>query len=211
MMWLDKLLSHSNKEQQVIEAIRRFLELLVTTCTTFNTGINSTKPPRPLKAVIDLERQGDDIRRTIISLIYQGAFLPYLRPDLCRFVGIVDKVFDQLEDAARYYLDAKLPPDLLPEIHQVVLLNQRICELLMNAFETMLKGQRLREKNLAIRIYEKKIDDIKFSLFKEIRQTAPAGFWEGIILRDFIQALTSISDSVEDASDHLNIIAVSMR
>ena len=210
-MWVDKLFSRGSKEQEVIGAIRRFLSLLVDTCATFYQGINSSQSPTPLKEVIDQERQGDEIRRDIMSLIYKGAFLPYLRPDLCRFVVIVDKVFNQLEDAARYFLDAHLPPALMPEIRQVALLNQRAGELLQASFEAMLQGKGLREKNLAVRIYEKKIDDIKFSLLKEIQRTEPTGFWDGMVLRDFIQALTSVSDFVEDASDHLKIISVSMR
>ncbi len=32
-----------------------------------------------MRAVIDMEREGDTIRREIISNIYEGAFLPYLR------------------------------------------------------------------------------------------------------------------------------------
>ena len=75
----------------------------------------------------------------------------------------------------------------------------------------MLKGDDLREKTLAIRIYEKKIDDIKFGLIKDIRKIPVNNFWEGKILSDFISGITNISDIIEDASDSLQIINVSMK
>ena len=36
-------------------------------------------------------------------------------------------------------------------------------------------------------------------------------FWEGRILAEFVDGLTAISDVVEDASDYLHIINVSMK
>jgi len=36
--------------------------------------------------VADLEREADSIRREIISTIHEGAFLPFIRPNICRFI-----------------------------------------------------------------------------------------------------------------------------
>jgi len=164
-----------------------------------------------MQQVMDLERAADIIRRDIISRIYEGAFLPYFRPDLCKFVEIVDNIFDLLEDTAYRYLDLKLPEQLRSECIQVAFLNRRICEMLLITFESMLKGEDLREKILAIRIYEKKIDDIKFDLIRDARKIEITNFWDGEILSQFLSCLTSISDVIEDASDHLQVIHVSMK
>jgi predicted phosphate transport protein (TIGR00153 family) len=69
----------------------------------------------------------------------------------------------------------------------------------------------LREKTLAIRIYEKKVDDMKFDLIGRLRNKEVKNFWEGRALSDFISYLTHISDVIEDASDYLHIINLSMR
>ena len=82
---------------------------------------------------------------------------------------------------------------------------------LHDAFEAMIGGEDLREKTLAVRIYEKKIDDIKFGLMKDVRKVPIDNFWTGRMLSEFMTGLTSISDIMEDASDHLQIIDVSMR
>ncbi|MCD4778448.1 MAG: TIGR00153 family protein [Desulfobacterales bacterium] len=209
-MIFEKILSLSKKEQEVTDNMREHIKLLCSACDLFRTTLENNDR-NLMRNLIDLERESDSIRREIISKIYDGAFLPYLRPDLCRFVEIVDHVFDVLEDTAHYYLDGKIPEQIKNECIRVAYLNSKICEMLLITFEAMLKGDDLREKTLAIRIYEKKIDDIKFSLIKDIRKIPINNFWEGKILSDFISSLTSISDIIEDASDYLQIINVSMK
>jgi hypothetical protein len=161
--------------------------------------------------VVGLEREADAVRRDVISHIYEGAFLPYIRPDLCKFVEIVDEVFDALKDTAFFSLDYELPEALRDESTRVALLNFRMCELLLISFEAMIKGEDLREKILGIRIYEKKIDDMKLILLKDAEQVPVASFWEGKKLSDLLTGLTMVSDFIEDASDHLQIINVSTR
>ncbi|CAN2040040.1 DUF47 [Candidatus Magnetomoraceae bacterium gMMP-15] len=209
-MFLEKILSFGKKEKKVVTNITSLIKLLCRACSTFKTALENNDP-KLMHCVIDLEREGDVIRRKIISNIYDGAFLPYLRPELCRFVEIVDKVFDCIEDTARNYLDVQLPEEIQSECKSVALLNIKICEMLKITFKAMLDGVNLREKSLAIRIYEKKIDDMKFFLLKEIRKLPVIDFWQAKILSDFISDLTIISDYIEDASDHLQVISLIMR
>jgi len=209
-MFLDRIFGHGRKEKKVIERIESHIKLLCTACDFFKTALE--KDDRDLmRKVNNLEREGDSVRREIISNIYEGAFLPYLRPDLCRFVEIVDRVFDLLEDTAYHFLDTHLPEEIKRDSAHVAFLNFRMCEMLLITFKAMLHGQDLREKALAIRIYEKKIDDMKFGLRKDVRKVPVDSFWEGQVISDFIEDLTAISDVIEDASDYLRIINVSMK
>ena len=209
-MFLEKIFSHGKKERYVIEDIRRHIELLCKACDAFTMALK--KQNRDLIwEVVDLEREADSVRRQVISHIYEGAFLPYLRPDLCKFVEIVDEVFDVLKEAAFYCVENKIPEPLRDESIRVALLNFRMCDMLMSSFEAMLEGEDLREKTLAVRIFEKKIDDIKHDLSKEVEGVRIDNFWAGKALSDFIANLTMISDIIEDASDHLQIINVSTR
>jgi predicted phosphate transport protein (TIGR00153 family) len=210
IMFLEKILPHGKKEREVTEDIRKHIKLLCTACGVFRNALE--KQDRNLmRDVMDLEREGDSVRREVVSHIYEGAFLPYLRPDLCKFVELVDQVFGLLKDTAAYYLEGTLPDKLKNDSVRVALLNQRMCEMLLITFEAMLRGEDLREKILAIRIYEKKIDDIKFILISDAREVPIDNFWKGNVLAEFLSDLTSISDGIEDASDHLQIIHVAMR
>jgi predicted phosphate transport protein (TIGR00153 family) len=210
IMFLEKILSHGKNEREVTEDIRKHIKLLCTACGVFRDALEG-RDRNLMRDVMDLEREGDSVRREVISRIYEGAFLPYVRPDLCKFVELVDEVFGLLKDTAAYYLEATLPDKLKDESVRVALLNQRMCEMLLITFEAMIRGQDLREKILAIRIYEKKIDDIKFILINDAREVPIDDFWQGNVLAEFVSDLTSISDGIEDASDHLQIIHVAMR
>jgi predicted phosphate transport protein (TIGR00153 family) len=209
-MFLKKIFDYGKKEERVIENIKRHLELLCNACDSFHRAMEENDN-NLAREVVDSEREGDSIRRDIIANIYAGAFLPYLRPDLCRFAEIVDRIFDSLQETALNYLEVRLPENIRDECVRVAFLNARMCEMLLISFEAILNGEDLREKALAIRIYEKKIDDIEFSIVKDLRQIPVDDFWQGRLLADFVSTLTSISDTMEDAGDHLQIINVSMK
>jgi hypothetical protein len=209
-MLLKNLFATGKKEDVVIAKISDQIKLICTACESFRDAIKN-RDIGLMHRIIEMERDGDVLKREIFSTIYAGAFLPYLRPDLFRFVHIVDDVFDLLEDAAFQYLDLTLDEEIEFDCSRVAELNLRMCEMLSITFQAMLNGEELREKILAVRIYEKKIDDIKFEIIKKVRSVEVESFWAGTILSDFISSLTSMSDMIEDASDHLQIISASLR
>ncbi len=199
-------------EQKVIENIKRHIKTLYSASECFKKALEEWNKDQ-LYCVTDLEREGDSIRREIISNIYEGAFLPFLRPNICRFVEIIDDAFDMLEDAAFdfEYLGPKLNEEIEEDCIKIADINLKMCEMLLIAFETLFGKGDLREKTLAIRIYEKKVDEIKFDLINKLRRKEVKNFWEGKILSDFISYLTQVSDVIEDASDYLHIINISLR
>jgi len=211
-MLLEKVFSGGKAEQKVIENIKEHIRTLCSASDCFKKAIEG-QDKELMFCVPDLEREGDAIRREIISTIYEGAFLPFLRPNICRFVEIVDEAFDVLEDAAHVfeYLGTTLDKEIEEESIKIADMNLKMCEMLLLAFETLFSKEDLREKNLAIRIYENKIDDIKFDLIEKLRKKEVNNFWEGKMLSDFISYLTHVSDVIEDASDYLYIMNVSLR
>lgn len=201
-----------NTEQKVIDSIKKHMQILHSASECFKNGLKDWDKDQ-MYCVADLEREGDSVRREIISMIYEGAFLPFLRTNICRFVEIVDEAFDVLKDAAYEFenLGPKLDEEIREDCIQIADINQQMCDMLIIAFDTLFNKGDLREKTLAIRIYEKKIDDMKFDLIGKLRNKEVKSFWDGRTLSDFISYLTHISDVVEDASDYLHIINLSMR
>ena len=211
-MLLEKVFSGGKTEQKVIDNIRKHIKTLCSASDCFKKAIERQDKDL-MYCVADLEREGDTIRREIISTIYEGAFLPFLRPNICRFVEIVDETIDVLEDAAHAfeYLNFKLDKEIEDECINIADINLRMCEMLLLAFETLFSKEDLRERTLAIRIYEKKIDEIKFDMLNKLRTKEIKDFWEGKMLSDFVSYLAYVSDVVEDASDYLYIISVSLK
>lgn len=210
-MFIEKVLFGGKTEQKVIENIKKHINTFCSASGCFKKAIEEQDRDQ-MFCVPDLEREGDSIRREIISSIYEGAFLPFLRSSICRFVEIVDEAFDVLEDAAYEfeYLD-KLDEGIRDDCIKIADINSKMGEMLLIAFETLFTKEDLREKSLAIRIYEKKVDEIKFDLIENLRKKEIKDFWEGKILSDFISYLTHVSDVIEDASDYLQIIQLSLR
>jgi predicted phosphate transport protein (TIGR00153 family) len=209
---LEKVFSGGKTEQKVIENIKKHIKILCSASDCFKKALEQWDKDL-MFCVPDLEREGDAVRREIISTIYEGAFLPFLRPNICRFVEIVDEALDVLEDAAREfeYLDSKLDKEIEEECIKIADINLKMCEMLLLAFETLSGKEDIREKNLAIRIYEKKIDEIKVDLTSKLRKKEVKNYWEGKMLSDFIAYLTHVSDVIEDASDYLYIMDASLR
>lgn len=201
-----------NTEQKVIDNIKKHMQILCSASECFKKGLQGWDKDQ-MYSVADLEREGDSVRREIISMIYEGAFLPFLRTNICRFVEIVDEAFDVLKDAAFEFenLGPKLDEEIREDCIKISDINQQMCDMLILAFDTLFNKGDLREKTLAIRIYEKKVDDMKFDLISKLRNKEVKDFWEGKTLSDFISYLTLISDVIEDASDYLHIINLSMR
>jgi len=207
---LKKLFFGGKIEQKVIGKIKKHIEILCSACETFRIALEK-QDKNLISNVFELEREGDIVRREIVSDIFVGAFLPFLRPNICKFVEIVDNALDAVEDAAFEYLDLELDGEIRSDCIKIANINFKMCEILSIAFETLLTGEDLREKNLVIRIYEKKIDEIKHDLMRKLREKDIKNFWEGKIISDFITYLANVSDIIEDASDYLQIINVSIR
>ena len=209
---LEKVLFGSKKEQAVVEKIRKHIQIFSAAAECFLKALRSGDREENY-CIADLEREADSIRREIISMIYEGAFLPYLRSNLCRFVEIVDRAFDLLKAAASEFthLGVGLDKDIEEECVQIADKNLKMSELLLIAFESMFGKDDLREKTLAIRIYEKQIDEMKLDLIMKLREKEVRNFWHGKMLSDLVASLTEISNVIEDASDYLIIIKVSLR
>jgi hypothetical protein len=209
---LEKVFFGAKKEQKVIDRIRKHIQILHDAAECFKKAMETRKNEQ-MYCVADLEREADSIRREIVSMIYEGAFLPYLRSNLCRFVEIVEEAFDLLKEAASEfdYISRGLDSEIEEDCIKIADKNLQMTDMLLIAFDTLFSQDDLREKTLAIRIYEKQVDEIKSDLIRKLTEKEVENFWHGKMLSDFVSYLTRISNVIEDASDYLLIINVSLR
>ena len=191
--------------------IKKHIKALITASYIFKDALEKSNK-NLMFDVAEHERDADSIRRELISQIYEGAFLPFLRPNIFRFVEMVDEAFDVLEDASLEYEHIYQKLDIIKDdCHEIANINAQMCEMLLLSIDSLFYKEDLREKSLAIRIYEKKVDEIKFEIIEKMKDMEVRNFWEGKMLSDFISYLTRVSDVIEDASDYLNIIKISLR
>ncbi len=207
---LKKFMRGDRKEEAALTAMHEHLDLLCAAGQALSELLSSGSKDL-VEKIFDLERDGDAARRRVLSIIFEGAFLPYLRPNLCRFVELVDEAFDTVEDSARYFNLIPLHPSIADECRRIASFNRQMCEILILAFELAVRGEDIREQVLAIRILEKRVDDLKGDIEQKIHEVPVADFWQGKFYSDFLHNLTTFSDLIEDASDALYVLTVSFR
>lgn len=205
-----KWMRGNRNEEAALKAMHEHLQLMCVANDALAALINSEEASQA-EAIYNLEREGDMVRRRALSIIFEGAFLPYLRPSLCRFVELVDQAFDTVEDTARFFDRISLHDAIAQECRTVTSLNKQMCEILQIAFQLAVQGEDIREQVLAIRILEKRVDDLKEDIFQKIQDVPIVNFWQGKFYADFLESLTTFSDLIEDASDALYVLTVSFR
>ena len=209
---LEKFFGGGKLEKKALESIKNYLQIFISAQECLK-NLFLTENLEKSYCIENLEREADSVRREIISTIYEGAFLPYIRPNLCAFIEITEKAFDFMKICAFEfrYLNKEFYQTIKDEVLKIANINIEMAEILYRAFQSLMEKNNLREKNLAIRIYEKKVDEIKLDLTEKVRDKEVINFWEGKNIDEFLNALVKISDIIEDASDYLYILDISLK
>jgi len=211
----DRLFKAGRLEKKVIEQMDKYLNTLYLAVECLNSVLIKDEENETY-CIESLEREADVLKREIISTAYEGAFLPYIRQGLCNFIEVVEKAFEFLKVCAfEYrYLNKDIYKHIKPDCLQVAKITLEMCEILKKAFEALKEKDDLREKALAIRVCEKQIDEIKLEITNKLRKCSECvitSFWEGKNISEFVDALVKISDVIEDASDYLYILDLSLK
>jgi len=207
---LKRLLGKDSREERVVDGIRNHLRLLYDQCCLL-VKLLKDEDVVLIERIMDIEREGDIIRRRVFSELFEGAFIPYMRPHLYRFVEMCDRAMDTVEDVAKYYELAQVPSNLKEPAVSIAEMTSSMAELLLIAYDTFQKGKDLRDQMLAIRVYEKRIDDVDHTIRLEMKNISVTSFWEGWWLGELCRSLSLVSDIIEDAMDVLSLIQVSLR
>ncbi len=215
-MFFKKVFFGGKLEKEVLNLIKEHLEILQTACETFKLALE-TDDSSLLGTVCEFEDEGDRVRREIAMKIYEGAFLPYLRPNIYRFAEIVDEAIDKLEDTVYDYIylkacRTKVLLDVAREdLLRIAELNLKASERLLEAYNALVEGRDLSEITVKIRVYEREIDGIKHRLQEKIRGVKVEDVWEALTFINMLHHIVSVSDLIEDAGDIIQIINVSLR
>ncbi|RLI84544.1 MAG: TIGR00153 family protein [Archaeoglobales archaeon] len=212
MMFFKRVFFGGKLEKEVLDLIENHLEILINACETFKLAFEMDDTSL-IRGICKLEDDGDRIRREIAIRIYEGAFLPYLRPNIYRFSEVVDEAIDKLEDTVYDYLNLKsrkILDTVKGYILKIAELNLEASKHLFKAYKTLLEGKDLGEITTKIRFYEREIDSIKNMVKAEMRNVE-VDIWEAITFVSLLEHIVSVSDLIEDAGDIIQIINVSLR
>ncbi len=208
---IKKFMLGGEKEREVIERFREHISLIAEASEIFKTAIE--KGDRDIvPEVCEIERYGDALRRETLLKLFEGAFIPVLRPNFYKLAESIDNVLDELEDVAVLYLMiGDISDDLLPDLVRVAEINVRMGKLLLKAFESLEKNSEIEDILLKIKISEEEVDSIKSRIYRKIKLLKFENFAEWYLFIRFIEKLLNISDLIEDSADIIQILNVSLR
>ena len=162
--------------------------------------------------VDQLETAADTMRRGIGDLLYRGAFLPIFRSDIHDFVEHLDRVAGRSEDMCDFLLWQR--PDIATEFHdllrQIPPSTQEAFAALHEAVTTFFSTgdeRIIRDRLKVVGVTESAIDDVEWKITREIF-SSDLPLASKIHFKQFLTALTTISNQIEDTGDQLEILHI---
>lgn len=199
-------------EERVVDYLQKMVGLTFSACENLRKGILENNY-KYLEEVSRIEKDGDELRRLISSEIYDGAFLPYMRPNIFLIAEKIDEILNTAYHVTLTYQkikDRKLIEEVIDEVEIILEANARLCSILSKNFADFLKNpNRLKEGSIVIRMIEREVDNIKHGILERLRNTK-VDFWDGLFIFNFIESLEKISDLVEEVSDILQMTVLSL-
>jgi len=207
------------KENKVQELIRKHLETVGEAVSHWEQAFlcylkgDKEDSEDKARATIELETKADKIRKEAQEILYGGAYLPLFREDLLDFLELVDNIADDAERGVDFlHIEyPEIPSSWHEGFKKIVEKNHKAFSSLKEAFEM------LHEKRSSMLSYthkvqeaEKEVDKLQDELMREIFQSE-LSLAHKIQLRDLILAIGFVSDSSENASDKIGLIATKGR
>lgn len=199
-------------EERVLKNLDSMIRLTFSACETLKKAILENNY-QYLEEVSRIEKEGDELRRLIGAEIFEGAFLPYLRPSIFALAEKIDEILNTAYHITLTYKkirNKKLLEHVLDEIELIMDANIRLCSILSKNFLNFLRNhERLKEMTVVVMMIEKEVDDLASSILDRL-SSIEVDFWDGIFIYNFVELLERISDLAEELSDALQRTALSL-
>ena len=208
------------KESSVFEAIDRHLEVVKESLVAFRELMNAYldgdfERARAFEREVDqLESKADTLRRSIETMLYEGAFLPANRGDYVRLSELIDQVADAAESAAHTLILAKpkAPVELRDEIMKLVesaIESYTLLEEAVNALNSDV--DRAIELAKAVEDAEERADEVEYDVKGKVFESETVTTYAKLIWNQILTKIGDIADRAEDASDQVMLMAIKRR
>ncbi len=209
------------KERHIVEYMKQHVDLVVETVKEYVNALylylegKKEASREYTKRVHKVEEEADSVKRKISLEMYKGAFMPSLRESLFVAIDFIDDVANEAETAG----------DLLtltePEVPEQIKENVRkMAELTVQCAERLKDGVYNLFDNIDV-VFEdmKAVEHLEGEVDKYVWKTLDMVFKRldiekfsvKLLLREFILHLNSITNKMEDASEKIDIVALSTK
>ncbi|NJD98463.1 TIGR00153 family protein [Thermococcus sp. LS1] len=166
------------------------------------------------REVDQLESKADQLRRSIETMLYEGAFLPANRGDYVRLSELVDQVADAAESAAHTLVLAKpkVPLELRDGLMKLVDSAIETYKILVEAVNALNSDvDRAIELAKLVEDAEERADEVEYDLKGKVFESETVTTYAKLIWNQILTKIGDIADRAEDASDQVMLMAIKRR
>jgi predicted phosphate transport protein (TIGR00153 family) len=159
-----------------------------------------------VRAVKEVEREGDEIRRVLVDELVQTYSTPFDREDLFALSRTIDDIIDAADEAARELFTFDIPePDHLAEMTDALLDGARHIRLAVG--ELLDHPMVATDHAVRAKRSENRVDDLYHAavdrLFDSRRETG-----ELLKTREVYRHLKNSADRIDQAADDVSVIVI---
>lgn len=197
-------------EKEVIDLLKKHISLSIESIELLNKYLDcrgSDKLDDILNKIIELEKEGDEIRKKVIFNLYD-AFLPSMKRELNYSIELLDEVLDSIKHGALIYnlMTFDLDENIKEKCKLILNISSKMLDSLNKIIDAFENGGEFKEHIKNVKIGEEEIDDIHQEIYRYMVGMKIDSFWKGKLMSDFVDMITCISDFIENISDEFQII-----
>ena len=164
-----------------------------------------------IRHIVDVEHQGDALRRSLEEQLYIQTLIPESRGDVLDLLENMDALLDRFKGAL-YQFDIERP-EIATEFHDGF---KELTNCVVEAVEAMVRSSRAFFKEISmvadhmhkVSYWETESDKISTRLQRAIFKTDNLHLSQKMQLRDLVRHVDKIADRAEDVSDKLSIYVI---
>jgi len=164
-----------------------------------------------IEHIIDVEHQGDALRRSLEEQLYTKTLIPESRGDVLELLEAMDALLDRFKGAL-YRFDIE-EPEIPLQFHEGF---KELIACVVEAVEAMVRSSRAFFKEISgvadhmhkVSYWETESDKTSTRLQRAIFHTDDLNLSQKMQLRDFVTHVDKIADRAEDVSDKLSIYVI---
>lgn len=205
-----------SKRNKIYEIVERYLDKMLEAAEMFKKTMEKyfeTGLSREFIEMIETthlsESMADDIRREIELEMYEKSLIPESRGDILGLLEVTDEVMNKAQSVL-YQIETEnleIPQELKDDFIKLIHNNISAFEVAVDGFRILFHNLKaVREKVQEVDKRESSSDRMERDLIRKIF-AANYDIGKKILLKDLVIEIGNISDTSEEVTDRLNIVA----
>jgi predicted phosphate transport protein (TIGR00153 family) len=208
------------EEHSILQDAKKHVEETYKTVTYFAAAVKAfidgdiNAKNAAIESVRESEHQADILRSKMVEELSESLLMPPDREDLMHFVKTLDKIADWTNGAARIlgFIEQRPNGEILKNISSATEVIVASISKLREAIQALTKNELKKALALCEEVdhLEHQADDQKKVLIETIIH-ANLGPTPLLLCYQLAEYLEGVTDKVEDAADHIKVVAIKSR